>query len=196
MVRYWLSLALGLGVCSIPLVVDARPADLFLPHLDRIRDVLPPHFLIRLPAEVLLNKPDVNLEGNDPLIVRVQAAPASSLVTVSLLTPERTPRLVGSFSVASADSPAAQQALIHHQALDAPITLSEGVTGYLQDGHLQNPPAAFSSVMWEQNRMIYTVRFLADERQNLLRMAQSMALESPIRTIHEAGVPTPIPQQE
>lgn len=67
------------------------------------------------------------------------------------------PCLVGSFSVESADSANAQRELDRHQDMDAPITLAENVQGYLRKGTDLNPPSNFSSVMWEQEEMIYTI---------------------------------------
>jgi hypothetical protein len=48
----------------------------------------------------------------------------------------------------------------------------------LKDPH-QNPPYRFSTMMWQQNDMIYTI-IPSIERENILWMAVSMATEQPL----------------
>jgi hypothetical protein len=160
--------------------VSATPAEVFQPHLDRIQQQLPAGYQLRLPTKILLGGPGLSPEDMQKLIVRVE--PTDSEVTVSLLTCESAPYpcLVGSFSVASAQSEAAQMALYLHQIMSAPVTIDKGIQAHIQDGTRMNPPAEYSSAMWEQDGMIYTVKFLAAERQNILFMARSMALQEPI----------------
>jgi hypothetical protein len=45
----------------------------------------------------------------------------------------------------------------------------------------------YSTVMWQQDGMIYGIRFLNGERQNILYMARSMALQQPIPTIPQSA---------
>jgi hypothetical protein len=160
--------------------VSANPADVFHPHLDRIQQQLPAGYQLRLPTEILLGGPGLDPDEMKKLIVRVE--PADSEVTVSLLTCESGPHpcLVGSFSVASAQSEAAQMDLYLHQLMSAPVTIDKNIQAHIQDGTRMNPPSEYSSAMWEQDGMIYTVKFLAAERQNILFMARSMALQPPI----------------
>lgn len=74
----------------------------------------------------------------------------------------------------------AKQELQRHQALGDRITLATNVEGYLLEGPLQKPPYEFSTVMWQQNDMIYTISLPAFERENILFMAISMAREKPL----------------
>jgi hypothetical protein len=160
--------------------VSAAPAPVFQPYLDRIQQQLPAGYQLRLPTEILLGGPGLDPDEMKNLIVRVE--PTESDVTISLLTCENQPYpcLVGSFAVASAQSEAAQMALYLHQMMSAPVTIDKNIQAHIQDGTRMNPPSEYSSAMWEQDGMIYTVRFLAAERQNILFMARSMALQEPI----------------
>ncbi|WP_416676376.1 hypothetical protein [Egbenema bharatensis] len=178
--RSWLALAILLGTVGHTIEVAARPAEVFMPHLEQIRLGIPPDDVLRLPAEILLGGPG-GLNPND-LIVKVFPSSAPSRLTISLFTCESGPFpcLVGSFTAESATSANAQRELSRHRAMNTPITLVQGVRGYLQEGPSLNPPSDFSSVMWEQEDMIYSVSFLASERQNILFMARSMAIEPPI----------------
>lgn len=171
--------------------VVARPADVFQPYLAQIRQELPPNQAIRLPAEVLLGGPG-HLDPTD-LIVRILSSSTPSRLTISLLTCDNGPYpcLVGSFAAESMTSATAQRELRRHQAMKTPITLTNGVEGYLQEGTSLNPPSDFSSVMWQQDGMIYTVSFLAAERQNILYMARSMATEPPLLSLQPATTSSP-----
>lgn len=161
--------------------VSAAPDNIFSPHLDRIQSELPPGYVMRLPSQVLLGGPVV-LEPEE-LIVKVIPSTVPAGMTVSLFTCEMGPQpcLVGSFAVDSSTSMNAQRELSRHQAMAAPITLAPGVQGYLLEGPNEAPSSPFSSVMWQQDGMVYRVSFLAHERQNILNMAHSMAIEAPIR---------------
>lgn len=183
--RFGLGLLLGLAM-SLSSAVEtiAAPAAVFTPYIDRIRQRLPPNFEMRLPAEITLGDA-IPLEPDEinQLVVRIFSTPAPARLTVSLFTCESSPFpcLVGSFAVDSARDANAQRELNLHRARQSPISLASGIEGYYRDGTRQTPPSDFSSVMWQQNDMIYTVSFLAQERQNILNMAASMARESPIR---------------
>jgi hypothetical protein len=169
-----------LGAVSFSDRVSASPAEVFQSHLDQIQQQLPAGYRLRLPTEILLGGPGLSPEDMKKLIVRVE--PTGSEVTISLLTCENAPYpcLVGSFSVASAESEQAQMALYLHEIMSAPVTLDKGIQAHVQDGSRMNPPSDYSSAMWQQDGMIYTVTFLAAERQNILLMARSMALQEPI----------------
>lgn len=187
MARSGLALAMMLAMFSEAAKVSARPAEVFLPHLEQIREGLPHDYVMRLPAEILLGGSG-DLHPND-LIVKVLPTTAPSRLTVSLFTCESGPYpcLIGSFVAEPATSTSAQHELDRHQAMHAPITLADGVRGYLREGPKLTPASDFSSVMWEQNNMIYTVSFLAFERQNILYMARSMATEPPILSLQVAS---------
>lgn len=176
-------LAIGVGIVSSATTVMARPASLFTPHLQQIREGLPPNTEMRLPAEILLGGPG----GLDPnaLIVRVIPTASPPRLTVGLFSCESGPYpcLVGSFATENATSVNAQRELNRHELGAAPITLNEGVRGYLLEGSRQTPPSEFSSLMWQQNGMIHTISFLTTERENILAMARSMATEPGLRSL-------------
>lgn len=183
--RHCLILAIALGVLGQPINAIASPAPVFLPYLEGLQRQLPPGYELRLPAQILLGGPSLAPEERDRLIVKILPTGSPLRLTISLLTCESSPYpcLVGSFSAESATSITAQQELRRHQALATPITLTpSGVRGYLHDGLHHQPASEFSSLMWQQDSMIYSVRFLATERQNILYMAYSMANEAPIRS--------------
>ncbi len=173
--------AAGLAVLISAANAVAQPAEVFTAHLDTIQRNLPPSHTMRLPNRILLG--EAAAFDTNELIVRVFPSTTPPRLTVSLFTCERGPFpcLVGSFMVESQISPHAQRELNRHRAMAAPITLAPDVTGYLLEGPSQNPVSSFSSIMWPQDNMIYTVSFLAHERQNILYMAASMARQAPLR---------------
>lgn len=163
----------------------ANPSAFFSSHLEQIRDSLPPDLLMRLPSEL----PSGGIVAGGGSQYRVQVNSSDTGLTVSLFNCEsQVPAcLVGSLVVNSQASTSTQELLQQHQAAAAPITLAKDVQGYFVEGSKQNPPGQFSSVMWEQDRLIYTVRFLAQERQSILYMAHSMANQTPIRSTAAAA---------
>jgi len=181
----------------------AGSEDIFAPYHEEIRESLPSGWLMRLPSEV----PSRGLGEGTQSQYRVQVMSGEEAVglTVSLFNCEdESPGcLVGSFAV---NSPASvEKAWQLHQAGAAPITLAKGVQGYFLEGSRQNSPSPFSSVMWEQKGLIYTVRFLAQERQNILWMAYAMANQTPIASAVAGGdegeeaivaTPPPVPRVE
>lgn len=192
--RLGVTLAIVLGTVGIigqAIEVSARPAAVFTPHLEQIRLGLAPNDVLRLPSEILLGGPG-GLNPND-LIVKVFPSSAPARITISLFTCESGPFpcLVGSFTAERATSPNAQRELERHRTKNTPITLAQGVRGYFQEGASLHSPSEFSSVMWEQEGMIYTVSFLASERQNILFMARSMATQPPIFSLQVASPPHP-----
>ncbi|MDX2099474.1 MAG: hypothetical protein SFW36_16975 [Leptolyngbyaceae cyanobacterium bins.59] len=170
---FWLSIALSVGLTTQGI---AAPAPVLMPHLQKIRTSLPFGWAIRLPSQILLGGP-ADPEFINQLTVKVFPSNTPAGLTVGLFTCEQSPLpcLVGSFSVDSATSENAQRELKRHIAAAAPIKLGKGGRGYLLHGPVRKPASDFSSVMWEQDGMIYTITFLAAERQNLLYMAYSMA---------------------
>jgi hypothetical protein len=186
--RHWIGFAIGLSVWGQAIAAFARPAEVFQPHLARIRQELPPSYVLRLPSEILLGGPGMSPNEINQLIVKVLPAKTPPRLTISLFTCDSSPYpcLVGSFSVESTTSENAQRELTDHQRCNAPITLADGVQGYLREGNTLSPTSDFSSVMWQQDNMIYTVSFLATERQNILSMARSMANQPPILSMQGA----------
>lgn len=172
----------AIGVVSLPVAkAIALPASVFGPYLNRIQQDLPEGYQMRLPARIHLGGA-VPLNPDD-LIVRVFPSQSPPRLTVSLFTCEGGPYpcLVGSFSVDSLASENAQREFSRHQSFAMPVTLAPQIQGYVADGSRQSPPNAFSSIMWQQSGMFYTVSFLAHERQNILNMAASMAWQEPIQ---------------
>ncbi|WNZ25331.1 hypothetical protein HJG54_22425 [Leptolyngbya sp. NK1-12] len=161
----------------------ARPAAVFGPYIYQIRQELPPSYEMRLPAEVILTAGP----GLDPeeLIIKLLPSSNPGRLTVGLFTCERSPFpcLVGGFSVEANRSLSAQRELQRHQTQGNPITLAQGVRGYLREGPSLRPVSEFSSLMWEQGGMIYTISFLAAERENILTMGRSMANQPPLRSV-------------
>lgn len=180
--RSLLAISTLLAVVGSAVSAFAAPADVFSPHLDKISQNLPQGWVMRLPSQILLGGP-ADEDFINELIVKVFPSQAPPGMTVSLFSCEVNPHpcLVGSFSVDRKDSANTQREFKKHQAAAAPIRLTDNVRGYFLDGSAQKPASIFSSVMWEQDGMLYTVSFLSGERQNILNMAYMMANSSPIR---------------
>ncbi|MBD1860936.1 MULTISPECIES: hypothetical protein [Trichocoleus] len=177
-----LSTALMVGGSAIK--AAAIPDDIFTPHLAKISQGLPPNLVMRLPSQIRLSGPG-DRDFIDELIVKVFPSQSPPGMTVGLFTCDISPQpcLIGSFSVDSKDSESAQIELKKHQAAAAPIKLAEGVRGYFLPGPSLKPASRFSSVIWEQNGLVYTVSFFSGERQNILNMAHSMANNPPINRV-------------
>jgi hypothetical protein len=179
----------------------AQPADLLVQHLEQIQRQMPDHYVVRFPEEILLGGP--GLDHLEQLIVKVIPSDAPQQVIVNLQTCEAQPYpcLVGSFSFAPSHVPDVQAEFTQHQALAKAVTLTPTITGYLVEGDAQpqleqgtDPTATsamsgseplpqmtrYSTVMWQQDGMVYGIRFLTGERQNILYMARSMALQPPL----------------
>lgn len=160
-----------------------RSANNAIPCLDQIRKNLPPGWVMRLPSQVCDR---INLDGKDSSYsVGVSPSTSEPGLTVSLFTcEEQQPScLIGSFAVAAKTSVEAQQAFKNHQTAATPITLTNNIQGYLLDGAKQKTTSLFSSVMWEQDDQLYTVRLPVQSRQNLLNRAYSMAHAIPLQSL-------------
>lgn len=173
----WLAVSVTLAISGSAVGSWARPATPFLPHLERIRTALPEGLVMRLPTKISLRGPSDIDESK--LVVRVFPSETPVRFTVSLFTCEQSvhPCLLGSFSVDKATTASAQRDLQRHQTQGAPITLIDDVDvkGYLLEGPRQTPSYGFSTLMWQQEGMIYTISFPAIERETILSMAISMA---------------------
>lgn len=182
--RSWYNLALFpilsgsivLSVFGTAIQTIAQPAEVFIPHLDRIRQTLPPKYSMRLPSAVLLGGP-ADEDFIKELKVRIFASEVAPGVVVGLYACEDPAQfcLVGTYSVTSARSAIGQRQFADHVAGSMPITLTPTVRGYLLEGERQWPRSTFSSLMWRQDGMMYRIRFAYPERQNMLFMAKSMA---------------------
>ncbi len=205
---HWLAVPIALMIVGGTGKAFAIPDQIFLPYVDDIRSNLPLGWTMRLPSQVRLES-SARIKSSD-LIVKVFPSTTPSGLTVGLFTCETDPQpcLVGTFSVDEKDSANAQRDLQKHKAAATPIKLGKGLLGYLLEGPRQNPAYPFSSVMWEQDNMIYTVSFVArerqqelpnlyldEQRQNVLYMAYYMANDQPLRSIPTVAKPIPpLPQ--
>jgi len=178
--RCLVAMPLFLTIVGSAINVSARPAAVFMPHLERIQSSLPLGLAMRLPTAIPLSGHS-DIEESQ-LVVRVFPSETPQRLTVSVFTCENGshPCLLGSFSVERKTAASARRELERHQARGDRITLTDNVKGYLIEGPSQNPSYQFSTVMWQQNDMIYTVSFPANERENILFMAISMAREQPL----------------
>lgn len=185
--RAWIVGLIGSGCLLSQELVLARPAAVFEPYIYQIRQELPPNYEMRLPSEVLLTA-GPGLEPEE-LIIKLLPSENPPRLTIGLFTCERSPFpcLVGGLSVDAASSVSAQRELRRHQSQGNPITLARGVRGYLREGPSLKPASEFSSLMWQQGNMIYTISFLAAERENILTMGRSMANQLPLRSVQQAN---------
>ena len=143
----------------------------FNPYLEQIRESLPLGLWMRLPSKI----------PNNHINYDIQVISNSNIpnLTIKLFTckSQEEQCLAGSFTVDSTDNISAQEALQKHIVGAAPITLAEKIQGYFLES------SQYSSVMWEQDNLIYTVNFLTSERQNILYMANSMVNSQPIYSV-------------
>lgn len=189
--HYWLIILTTLAVLGSTWEVSARPIATSVLGLERIQSSVPVGLVMRLPREILLS--ELSDIEESKLIVRVFPSETPPSFTVSVFTCQANPYpcLLGSFSVDRSTSPSAKRELERHQTLGDRITLMPNIEGYLIEGPLQNPSYVFSTVMWRQNDMIYTISFPGIERQNILLMAASMARGKPIYPTNSRAVSFP-----
>ncbi len=161
-------------------IAVAAPADVFVPHLDRIRQNLPPNVVMRLPSQILLSYP-ADEDFIQTLAVRITTSDSPPHITVGLFSCEDDSPFcrIGTFSAVNTAIAQAQQDYQKHIAAAAPIQLARTIRGYLLMGTAKQPPSEFSSIMWQQDGMFYTVSLANPERQNMLYMAVYMANEAP-----------------
>ncbi len=167
-------LALGLGITTKG-KVNANPLNVFTPSLKEIENSLPPGWVMRLPSVLIFpNTPEAQ---NGQLFVRVFSSKTPPNLTVGLSTCKVSPHpcLLASFAVDSKDSLNAQQELIKHKNNGKIVDLDHNIEAFIWEGSKENPSIPFSSIMWEQAGMIYTVTLVDRERQRLRDLAYSMA---------------------
>ncbi len=181
--RCLLAMPVFLSVIGCAVGVSARPATVFIPHLERIQSNLPEGLAMRLPTDIPINGHSDIEESK--LVVRVFPSGTPQSFTVSVFTCQSSPLpcFLGSFSVEKKTAESAKRELERHQAKGDRIPLTKSLQGYLIEGPRQNPSYQFSTVMWQQNDMIYTISFPASERESLITMAVSMAQEKPLYSL-------------
>lgn len=177
----------------------AQPAAIFVPHLNEIMASAPPGFPIRLPAEI---NP---LDGLDPeaLSVNVLASQVPLTLTVGLFRCETgaLPCYVGGVTIDRSDALHARTELERHRRVGDRLTFRPGLVGYLIDGINRRASERFTSIMWQQDNVIYTLTFAAGDssaswrshRQAVIAMAGSMALSDPIRVTLPRTIPASRP---
>ncbi|MBD1920765.1 hypothetical protein H6F77_06660 [Microcoleus sp. FACHB-831] len=184
----------AIAVSSLSYIANANPSttastknsdtstDIFTPQLEQIRNSLSPGWVMRLPSQRSIGD-KLNAQSSKYILGVYPSTPEAGL-TVSIFSckEQQSSCLVGSFVAAAKDSINAQNELKKHQAAATPITLANNDKGYLLEGIKQQPVSSFSSVMWEQDNQIYTVRFPSELRQDILYMAYSMSREVPIES--------------
>lgn len=178
--RFWLATPVLLAVIGSALEASARPAAVFVPHMEIIESRLPPGLVMRLPSQLPLGGHSDIEESK--LVVRIFPSEIPQSFTVGVFTCDRGthPCLVGSFAVESKMAGSAKRDLERHKAIGDRVSLGTNIEGYLLEGPRQNPSHQFSTMMWEQNDMIYTISFPAVEGDNIVWMATSMAREKPL----------------
>lgn len=160
------------------LPAQAEPAAVFAPYLSQLLEKAPGAIQIRLPSAIFSG------DGTEPKEWTVNVVPSRSLsllsISLSHCQQGAAPCLVGTITMEPQTSPNGQREFQRHQAGFTPITLAPNVQGYFLEGTRQQPPISFSSVMWQQDTTFYNVTFPAQERQNLLFTAHSMAVSLPL----------------
>lgn len=156
------------------------PEILLSTYIADVRNHLPPDLIMRLPQSIQSSL--ITSETIDSYNVKFYSAAAP--ITVSVNLPGCGMGRGGVCSVANFSayyntSEAARLALTEHQSAITPIALTPNIRGYLIEGNLSSP-SGYSSIMWEQGSTIYQIRFPAQDRQNLLYAAESMANAAPI----------------
>ncbi len=189
---WWGSLALGTVVISLGQdVVHAQPDPLFFPHINDVIKSSPPGFPIRLPEEIKA------VGGNDPseLNIQVFASATPTTVNVGLFSCDSgtAPCYAGSISIDRSSAVHAREELQRHKQVGDRITFRPGLVGYLVDGLKKRASERFTSVMWQQENVIYTLSFPSGDRQAVIDMAGSMAISDPIRVSLPAQIPASTP---
>ena len=184
----------------------AQPADIFRPHINEMVTSVPPGFAIRLPSDLYVNGSRILLNGRgelvtpdvNPFTVEVYASKTPLSLVVSILSCDsavtRSPCVFGTVTNDRSSSIHARTELDRHRRMGDPLTFKPGVRGYLIDGARPGTRSKFSSVVWQQENMIYTLSFpAASSRQSLIDMARTMALSEPVRPSLPRSIPASVP---
>ncbi len=181
---------LALGTVVVGLghsAAQAQPDPLFFPHINDVIRSAPPGFPIRLPEEIKA------VGGNDPSDLNIQVFSASTptTVNVSLFSCENgtAPCYAGGISIDRSSAVHAREELQRHKQVGDRLTFRPGLVGYLVDGRKKRASERFTSVMWQQENVIYTLSFPSGDRQAVIDMAGSMAISDPIRVSLPAQIP-------
>lgn len=130
-------------VCTNAVGVLARPATVFMPHLERIQTNLPEGLVMRLPRDIPLSgHSDIE---EDKLVVDIFPSDTPRSFTVSVFTCDRSPHpcFLGSFSVEKTTAASARAELDRHKTTGDRLILANKVPAYLVEGPTQNPPLQF-----------------------------------------------------
>lgn len=160
-------------------VVSTFPVDL-APYLDKIRASLPPGTMIRVPSQVILSN---NLKSkNNQYELEIYPSTAQSGLTISIFScPEKSQScFLGSLATEGKNGLDIKQELTTYNTTAQPITLANNLQGYLLE---ELNTKGYSSVIWEQDKQLYTVRFTEQDRQNLLAIVNSVIEAAPIQSL-------------
>ena len=163
--------------------------NIFAPHLDEIRASLPPGLVIRLPAQVVLSS---HLKANNSQYsVEISPSIVPSGLTVTLFScREKTPScFVGSFATAAKTSVNIKQKLFNNYSTSKSIALASNLQGYFLETQQERLPH-YSSVIWEQDNQVYTVKLPIHEGENLLPIVNSIIQSTPIESLNPATTET------
>lgn len=165
----------GLGG-MIPSLAQTVNPHVFQPYFAQMRAVLPPSLILRLPDQVVLQQIPANT-SSPAWVVRFRDATYPAQFQVSLQRCDRGPLpcLAVSFLVQQESNPSARREWQRHQTQGTAVTLTPTVRAYLWEGDRQKPPQAFSSLMWQQEGMLYTISAPAQARQDLLFLGRDTA---------------------
>lgn len=171
--------------------VQAQPDPLFFPHINDVITSAPPGFPIRLPEEV---KPVGDYDPSD-LTVQVLSSATPTTVNVGLFSCDSgtVPCYAGSITIDRSSAVHAREELKRHKQVGDRLTFRPGLVGYFVDGRKKRASERFTSVMWQQDNVIYTLSFPAGDRQAVIDMAGSMAISDPIRVQLPAQIPASTP---
>jgi|GEM_PF-1607419 len=160
--------------------VSDLSTDIFKPYLEQIKTSLPPGLVMRLPSQASLS--DRLNSRESQYFVGVSPSISEPGLTVSIFScQEQLPScLVSSFAVAANSSEQASQKFKQHRSAGQPINLTNHIQGYLLENQNQESLASFSSLIWEQDNQLYTIRFPLQESQSLIDLASSMAQGIPL----------------
>lgn len=151
------------------------PADLFRPYLDRIQQNLLDDWVMRLPhQEALLQALDLEPQAYSVGLMSA-TLPAQLRLTLFDCEDALPSCFVSSFAVEDEATAALHESWPPLRP-DAWITLTPEIEAYLQTG------PTFSLVRWQQDDLIYTVKFPSEAQQRWLYLARSMANAHPIRS--------------
>ncbi len=170
-------------------------------YWQQLRPLLPPDWQHRLPPAVLQE----NDRAVHPYLVKAPLPESPSAQIISLFSCPGEPEfcLIGSIYIDDRTSAFAQEVLSKHQARGTPVRINPALEGYLIYGPQEIPPNLLASLMWEQGNQVVAIRALAQERQNMLRLATALAqtvtahpqTRSMATTIPQPSAPT-LPEED